>query len=164
MSNTIDKLFASVIEDTTDILSVGALNDYFGIKNMTNNENLHLIYSIYSDMIKRKGVSKDLFQNCFFTNRLDELIHTKSKYKKSVYYIQFCAKKITIGKTYIGESGIPELQIADDNHCPCCEEPGYITHNKNLTFMSPDCIKCGIYMCKTCVTVEEGDGVCPKCK
>lgn len=163
MSKTIDVLFAAVKEDDAH-LSPGAINDYFGYKNMLNGEDLHIIYSIYNDLIKTKGVTKELIENCFFTNRLDELIHTKSKHHKSGYYKLLCDKPIVIGNTYIGESDVEPLPIIDDDHCPSCEAPGYVTENQNISFMSPDCYKCGTYMCKLCVTMDSsGVGICKKC-
>jgi hypothetical protein len=162
MSKTIDVLFAAVKDDSAE-LSAGALNDYFGIDNMSNSADLHLIYCIYNDLIKTKGVTKVLFENCFFTNRLDELIHTKSKYYKSGYYQQFCEKNIAIGKTYIGKSDTDPLPIIDDDHCPSCEASGYITNNQNIRFMEPDCYKCGTFICKKCITIEEDVGICKEC-
>lgn len=162
MRKTVDVLFAAVKEDDNEI-SPGTINDYFGYKNLLNREDLQIIYSIYTDLIKRKGVTKELLENCFFTNRLDELIHTKSKYHKSGYYQQFCEKNITIGKTFIGESEVDEMPITDDNHCPSCDTEGYITENQNINFMAPDCILCGKYMCKLCVVIEESAGICLKC-
>lgn len=162
MSKTIDVLFRAVKGDNTE-LSAGTINDYFGYKNMLNGEDLQLIYYMYSDMIKPKCVSKELFENCFFTNRLDELIHKKSKFQSSGYYKEFCDKKVVVGNTYIGDTAVEQMPIIDDNHCPSCEAPGYVTKNQTLSFMAPDCHECGVYMCKLCVTVQQGDGTCLKC-
>jgi hypothetical protein len=163
MSNkTVDMLFAAVKNDSTYI-SAGVLNDYFGIINMSNEENLHTIFGIYSGLIKTKSVSKQLFENCFFTNRLDELIHKKSKYHGSGYYNRFITKNIKIGNTYIGECGVEELPIMDDDHCPSCQTTGYITEHQYLSIMSPDCVKCGVFMCKMCVRAIDDVGTCPKC-
>jgi hypothetical protein len=162
MSKTVDVLFRAIKDDNTE-LTAGTINDYFGYMNMLNGEDLQLIYYMYSDLIKRKCVSKDLFENCFFTNRLDELIHKKSKFQPNGYYPEFCAKKIMVGSTYMGDSGVEQMPIIDDDHCPSCEAPGYVTKHQTLTFMAPDCCGCGVYMCKLCVKVQEGDGKCRKC-
>jgi len=160
MSKTVDVLFRAVKADNTE-LTPGTINDYFGYKNMLNGTDLQTIYCVYSDLIKRQCVPKELFENCFFTNRLDELIKQKSKYHNTGYYQQFCTSQIVIGSTYIGESDVVPLPILDDNHCPSCEAAGYVTENKMLSFMSPDCERCGVYMCKECVTDA---GICHKCK
>ena len=162
MAATIDTLFNAVLKDDVELTN-GTINDYFGYSNICNPANLQIIYGIYSGLIKTKGVTKAMFENCFFTNRLDELIHTKSKYHKSGYYMQFCSNNITIGKTFIGESDIVPMPITDDDYCPSCEAHGYITENQYLSFMAPDCIKCGIYMCKLCVAITGDGGTCLKC-
>lgn len=162
MPKTIDALFKAIQTDDGEI-SRGVINDFFGYKNITDPNNLQLIFEVYVDMIKTKGVSKALVENCFVTNRLDELIHTKSTHMPSHAYVQFCAKNLTIGPTYIGESEVGPLEIKDDDCCPSCEAKGYITQHQRLTFMTPDCIDCGTYMCKGCVKVSEDGGRCPKC-
>jgi hypothetical protein len=44
--------------------------DYFGFDN-DNEDNYSIIYGIYEGLIKYKGISKLLLENCFMTNRLD---------------------------------------------------------------------------------------------
>lgn len=163
MPKTIDTLFKVIQTDEGEI-SHGVMNDYFGYKNLADPNDLQIIFNIYTDLIKRKCVSKTLVENCFFTNRLDELFRQKSKHQPSHAYVQFCEKNMTIGTTYIGESDVGPLDIKDDDCCPSCEASGYVTEHKRLTFMTPDCISCGTYMCKDCVncTSEDG-GLCPKC-
>lgn len=72
---TIDLLFDNIINDTIQDLHPAVICDYFGFKNIKYDDNIDIIYSIYNGLIKIKGISKKLIENCFFTNRLDELIH-----------------------------------------------------------------------------------------
>lgn len=162
MPKTIDGLFDAIkCDDMT--LSRGVLNDYFGQANIQDHSKIKVIYGLYSGMIKIKGVSKEVFENCFFTNRLDALIHKMATYHKSGYYLQFCVQQITIGSTYMGDSGVAPLPIKNDDYCPSCETVGYITQNHNITFMAPDCVQCGTFMCKACVRVCDDVGICPAC-
>ena len=40
--------------------------------------------------MKFKGVTVELLDNCFRTNRLNELVHAKFKNRQSGYYRKFC--------------------------------------------------------------------------
>lgn len=124
------------------------------------------IQGIYKDLILYKGVTEKLLEKCFWTNRLDELIHTKYKHHKSAYYKDFCKMNIKLGPTPLLGQYDPEtndklydyeyFDILDDNHCPNCLCEGYITE-QNCNFgpvdcgSGPvDCVKCGIILCKLC--------------
>ena len=51
-------------------------------------------------MIVCWNIHKDVIENAFLNNQLDELIHdTYSKQGKTGYYKQFCDKKMKIGHT-----------------------------------------------------------------
>ena len=171
MSKTIDTLFNSIL--TGGLLHPAAITDYFG----DQNEDIHFntIYGIYGGLIKYKGVSKLLLENCFKTNRLDELIHKKYTHHKSGYYADFVDKKVEIGDTYFnfGEeemdiSQIDEMLILDDDHCPSCSTCGYYTKkNHELVHDAPpDCFKCENMICKMCSNFDEKEGacICYKCE
>ena len=71
MTATIDILFDNILKlDDLQELSHQVICDYFGIQ---NKENMYIIYGIYRTLIIVKGVSKQLIENCYLTNRLDEL-------------------------------------------------------------------------------------------
>jgi hypothetical protein len=78
MSKTIDLLFDNIFNDTIYDLHPAVICDYFGVENIKYNNNIDIIYGIYEGLIKMKGISKKIIENCFFTNRLDELIHKKT--------------------------------------------------------------------------------------
>lgn len=150
MDKTIDLLFHNIHNDYLAILDITVINDYFGCQ---NNNNTEIIYGIYEDLITIKGISKKLIENCYMTNRLDELIHIKNIHKKSIYYDLFKDNNIKIGKTFYYDNKIDPLELYDDNHCPCCNMNNYI----NIT----DCSICLISMCKLCCF---DDNICYKCK
>ena len=68
---------------------------------MKNNVNeLCIIFGLYIKMIVCWKIHKDVIENAFLNNQLDELIHdTYSKHGKTGYYKQFCDKKMKIGHT-----------------------------------------------------------------
>jgi len=71
MSTSTDLVKFCLRDDFPDTFCV--MVDYFN-----NNHNQHLlIYAIYQDMIKNRGVDSDLLHKCFIANRLDELISKK---------------------------------------------------------------------------------------
>ena len=93
MVKTIDILF-NIIEKNIPMTN-SVLHDYFG--NNNNYEIVSIILALYAGLIKIKGIPKKLIENCFITNRLDELIHKKYKHHKSQYYkifIKFLRKII----------------------------------------------------------------------
>lgn len=162
MSKTIDLLFDAISKDTSIIAPVFA--DYFGVE---NDNHYGIIYGIYKGLIKYKGVSKQLIENCFLTNRLDELIHKKYTYHKSGYYEDFCKNNIKIGNTYFNleEDNVDDnnkLTIHTDDYCPSCDIIGYYTKTnyKLNEFAPPDCFKCGNFICKLCSNYDKNDDIC----
>jgi len=75
--------------------------DYYGI-NIDNVERSSLT-EMYTYIIHEHNVSRELIENCFKTNRLDELID---------FYIQ---KNFVIGNTYIIGEPIQELPIGNES-------------------------------------------------
>jgi hypothetical protein len=97
MNRSIDLLYDNINNGYLAILDKSVLNDYFG--NQINPEHNEIIYGVYESLIILKGVSKNLIENCYMTNRLDELIYKKNIHKKSSYYELFHKNNIKIGKT-----------------------------------------------------------------
>jgi hypothetical protein len=159
MSKTIDLLF-DYIRGNIEKLPSPVYFDYFGIDNICN-ENEDTILGVYTGLIREKGISKELLENCFKTNRLDELIHQKHKFHVTVRYHKFCVKKMTIGKTYT-ENGedIQKLEILDDDHCPSCLKVGYITRENcnGAAGRIYDCGSCFKIMCKLCSHYNDDEG------
>ena len=163
---TIDLLFDAIYKDTIIIEPV--LHDYFGIEN----DNYYgIIYGIYKGLIMYKGVSKQLIENCFFTNRLDELIHKKYTYHKSGYYENFCKNNIKIGNTYFNyleDDENNKLIINTDDYCPSCDTIGYYTKNNHKLneLAPPDCYVCGNFICKLCCNYDKNNNtfICYKCE
>ena len=92
---TIDLLYMSVYYD--ELVCVPVMHDYFGIH---NKDHIQLIYGLYVGLIKHMEVPKNIIENCFLTNRLDELIHLRYTERRSDYYREFLEKNIRIGNTY----------------------------------------------------------------
>lgn len=179
MSKTVDLLFETILNDT--IIHPAVIVDYFGIHN--SDDNYSTIFGIYEGLIKYKGVSKVLLENCYKTNRLDELIHKKYTYHKSKYYTEFVNKNIKIGETYLNlevedneeDSRIDE--ILTDDYCSSCNTIGYITKkNYKILYPSssscekcpapPDCFNCGNIICKMCSNYDKTEEafICYKCE
>ena len=95
-----------------------------------------------------KGVSIDLLQNCFLTDRLDKLVHKKFKHRPSYYYKDFCDNKLNTKTMYGKEENIDEMEILSGGHCPRCETKGYHTQNNRTGLI--DCSRCFKLMCKFC--------------
>jgi len=171
MVKTIDILF-NIIEKNIP-MSNSVLHDYFG--NNNNYEIISIILGLYAGLIKIKGIPKKLIENCFITNRLDELIHKKYKHHKSQYYKIFCEKNIKIGETYINLNEddnklIEKMEIYDDDYCPNCNIEGYITKEnykfpnyKNCNFV--DCYLCYNNVCIFCSNYDtkKENFICHKC-
>jgi hypothetical protein len=140
MNKTIDLLFHNIHNDYLAILDKTVINDYFGCQ-IDNNYN-DIIYGIYEDLITIKGISKKIIENCYMTNRLDELIHIKNIHKKSIYYDLFCKNNIKIGTTFFYDNKSKPLELFDDNHCPCCNIKNYLNNG--------ECSICLNSICKFC--------------
>ena len=153
------------------------LSDFFGIDStkqfiIEEQQKINILYGIYYGLLKIKYCDMQILDKCFKFNRLDELILEKFKYNKSGYYTKLIKEKIKIGKTYnIGmfndnndfiddEKNIiyKNFKIFNDDHCPCCNNSGYITEKKNLEYHNgivPDCKKCFIPMCIYCSFIDK---------
>lgn len=141
MGKTVDTLF-NAIYGKEDI-SNGAIADYIG------NCNVDLGIKLWSGLIKNKGVTKELAENCFKTNRIDLLVKAKNKYKPSTYFNDYLNSKSKLGGVFMQTRSVrsPEqLPIYDDNHCPSCNCANY---NENI-ISPPDCPGCYKIICKEC--------------
>lgn len=151
------------------------LVDYWG-KNIDNNDIISLIYGVYKGLYI-KGITADLFYNCFIANRLDELIHEKYKHNSSGYYCDFVKKNIIIGNTYYdlrapedkndddSDSDMKEFEILDDNTCPSCHSENYTQNYIENTIAPPDCAICFKMICRLCSYYDEKEcsNVCYQC-
>ena len=57
--------------------SQGVFSDYFG--RCTTKTEVDIVLDVYKDLIFQKGVEEKLLRNCFQSNRLNELVHTKKQ-------------------------------------------------------------------------------------
>ena len=158
MNKTIDLLYDNINNGYLAILDKSVLNDYFG--NQLNQENNDIIYGVYESLIVLKGVSKRLIENCYMTNRLDELIYKKHIHNKNDYYKLFNEKKIKIGATFFYDNKITQIDIYDDNHCPSCNTNNY------LKLSSYECYKCLNTICELCSYYDSKMNIynCNKCE
>jgi hypothetical protein len=150
-----------------------ALHDFWGMKNLRDEETIQLIYAVYQKLCRR-GLTVTELHDHFITNKLDELIHTN--YKKyynheSSYYGKFIKKKIVIGDTYINSNNINkepsnidmkqiELSLSN-NMCPSC---GCKNYSKNCP-SPPDCAICFRDICEICSHIDNSkySYVCYRC-
>lgn len=175
MPKTIDLLFSEINRDMT--LSHSVICDYFGYDNM-DGENYDILYGIYQGLIKYGRVNKLLLENCFITNRLDELIHAKHTFSRTVYYQKFCKNNISIGKTYNilrDDDNVDDeddedddiITILTDDYCPSCNAIGYYTKSNNDVhpfYNYAQCYKCDQAICKLCANSDKkGNYICYTC-
>ena len=100
MPKTIDTLEECCLANV--IPSVPVLADYFGLDNLSNEDNIIIILGLYIKMLNIWNINKDIIEKAFKNNELDKLIHdTYNKHGKTKYYQMFCDKNIKIGKTYL---------------------------------------------------------------
>ena len=97
MPKTIDSLeeccFANVIP------SVPVLVDYFGLDNLSNEDNIIIILGLYIKMLTIWNINKKVIEKAFKHNELDQLIYeTYNKHGKTGYYQIFCNKNIKLVK------------------------------------------------------------------
>ena len=98
MPKTIDTLEECCLANV--IPSVPVLADYFGLDNLSNEDNIIVILGLYIKMLNSWNIDKDIIENAFNNNELDKLIHeTYNKHGKTGYYQKFCNNNIKIGKT-----------------------------------------------------------------
>ena len=69
-------------------LPIPVLVDYFG-QCINNPKHIEILRAIYVGLIRYIGVKIEVVENCFKTGRLDELIHSLHKKRKSGYYDDF---------------------------------------------------------------------------
>ena len=98
MPKTIDSLEECCIANV--IPSVPVLVDYFGLDNLSNEDNIIIILGLYIKMLTIWNINKKVIEKAFKHNELDQLIHeTYNKHGKTGYYQFFCNKNIKIGET-----------------------------------------------------------------
>ena len=98
MSKTIDSLEECCLANV--IPSIPVLADYFGLDNLSNEDNIIVILGLYIKMLNSWNIDKDIIEKAFKNNELDKLIHeTYNKHGKTGYYQKFCNNNIKIGKT-----------------------------------------------------------------
>ena len=98
MPKTIDTLEECCLANV--IPSVLVLVDYFGLDNLSNEDNIIVILGLYIKMLNCWNIHKDIIEKAFKNNELDKLIHeTYNKHGKTGYYQKFCNNNIKIGKT-----------------------------------------------------------------
>jgi hypothetical protein len=71
------------------------LADYFGDAFLDEDKS-NIVFGVYRGLVIRLGVKADLLENCFLSNRLNELVHAKYKYQPTGYYKQFCDARINL--------------------------------------------------------------------
>lgn len=128
---------------------IPALVDYFG-NTLDSEMKQGIVLGVYEGLVKTKGVSVELLDNCFRTNRLNQLVHEKYKHRPSQYYKMFCNANIDLDSTLALIEEVEEngMKIYDDNFCPNCETEGYITERFGAGYI--DCVKCLQLMCRHC--------------
>lgn len=167
-------LVKSIVDDDYSILTRGTIADFFGRNSPDDNRNI--IYCVYAGLVKFQGVSIELLNNCFATNRLDELIYAKNSHAKSHYYQQFVVNKIQIGKTCYSASELSDepdesddivspMPIYNMDHCPSCNTSGYITEKHRKINGPPDCVSCYKLICTKCSLQrdKENGHMCKTC-
>ena len=132
--------------------------DYFG--RCTTKTEVDIVCDVYKDLIFQKGVEERLLRNCFESNRLNELVHTKNKHAPCLAYTRFCLKNLdltthTCLDPLPGEAWLP---LQSDDRCPGCKTIGYITHENKF---DKRCEVCAKWMC--CWCIHEDEETCIKC-
>ncbi len=98
MPKTIDSLEECCHADKFPPIPV--LVDYFGLDNLSNEDNIIIILGLYIKMLNCWNINKKVIEKAFKNNELDRLIHdTYNKHGKTGYYQMFCDKNINIGRT-----------------------------------------------------------------
>jgi len=142
--------------DNFTYIPTTVLHDFFGKTNIENDDNINIIFGIYIDLIKSKGISVNLLNKCFLSNRLDELIHKKFTYHTSGYYDLFKKNNLVIGKTFYGISNYDYFEINNDDYCSFCQIKGQYTKEYYFgTGCGTDCFYCYNKVCKKCAYFDE---------
>ena len=138
--------------------SQGVFFDYFG--RCTTKTEVDIVRDVYKDLIFQKGVEEKLLRNCFQSNRLNELVHTRNKHAPSLAYTRFRLKDLDL-TTHTCLDPLPSeewLPLLSDDHCPRCKTVGYITQD---TKFDKRCVVCSKWMC--CWCIHEDEETCIKC-
>ena len=155
MPSTAQDLYDCCLRD--DLPSLPVVVDYFG--DAVGMKNQCIVLGVYQGLVKTKGLTVELLENCFRTNRLNELVHEKHKHRQSGYYRKFCEAGINLETKSCWESEDEErMAILDDDFCPNCEKEGYITEKNGKGYI--DCERCLQLMCELCY---KENGKCVKC-
>ena len=152
-----------------ELPSFPVIADYVG--NAESHEDITTVFGVYQGLVLKKDVDVELLNNCFHTNRLDELVHARFKVQPTGYYDMFKAANIMLKDPFaslgslLGEEGLAQtelLPIYTDDQCPVCGQDGFITEGKRT---GAECTKCLCYVCDDCFP-PDGDGpvLCKKCK
>jgi hypothetical protein len=75
-----------------------------------------------------------LLHNCLLSNRLNELVYAKHQHRTSGYWCMFQDKKLDLSDPF-PTGCLPRdqwMEIYDDDHCPHCNAPGYLTKRKEI--------------------------------
>ena len=93
------------MEKTSDILieccykdlipPIPVIADYFGIA-YRNEEDMCIVLGLYQGLVKFRGVKSDELHEAFLQNKLDELMHSKYRERKSQYYMMFCERNLSL--------------------------------------------------------------------
>ena len=111
--------------------------------------------------MKYKGVNLELLNNCFHSNRLDELVHARNKTEPNGDYLLFKARNLTLESMTSRLLPLPKeehMPIHTDDQCPICGQSGFITEDKRT---GADCYKCFHLMCYDCI--GQSEALCKNC-
>ena len=137
--------------------------DYFG--NAASNEDIMIVFGVYQGLVLRKDVDVELLNNCFHSNKLDELVHARFKVQPTGYYDMFKMRNIKLEPPFACLAALPKaehLPIYTDDECPICGEEGFITEHKKT---GAECTKCLCYVCNECFAYDGvAPVICRKCK
>ena len=156
MPLTAQELYDSCLHD--EFPSIPVLVDYFG-NSISSLPRQGVVLGVYQGLVECKGVTVELLDNCFRTNRLNELVHAKFKNKQSGYYRKFCELQIDLrNEAHLSDGEESRMEILDDDFCPNCLREGYITEEFGKGYI--DCEKCLQLMCEHCYG---RNGKCKRC-
>ena len=138
--------------------------DYFG--DVSNPEDITIIFGVYQGLLNKKSVDVKLLNNCFHSNRLDELVHARFKTQPTGYYKMFKERNIKLESMTSRLLPLPKeehMPIYTDDQCPICGRGGFITEDKRK---GCDCYKCFKMMCNGCfshVDEQQCEALCRTC-
>ena len=134
MPTTAQSLMDACARD--EIPDLPVLADYFGkaLYSKNQHDDIMIIFGLYQRMCKTGGISAELLHNCLLCNRLNELVHAKHQHSTSGYWCMFQDKKLDLSDPF-PTGCLPRdqwMEIYDDDHCPHCNAPGYLTQSKEI--------------------------------